>query len=43
MKKIRLPYPLSRIRAEIRRWREERWMRRWHWYAMQNNVKPVHD
>lgn len=41
--KIRLPYPLSCLRTEIRRRRNARWMRRWIQYAAQNNVKPIHD
>ena len=41
--KIRLPYPLSRIGAYIRRRRSDRWMRRWSCFAALNNVRPMHD
>lgn len=43
MKKSRRHFPLNRIIAAIRRRQSERWMRRWAWYAAQNNVKPIHD
>ncbi|MBQ3722549.1 MAG: hypothetical protein II851_02455 [Bacteroidales bacterium] len=39
----RLPYPLCRIGASIRRRRFDRWMRRWARYASYSNLTPIHD